>query len=282
MEDFDVKTWNGHTHTEFCPHGSKEDTEFFIKKAIKAGFKTYTITEHFPMPPMFYEQVSGSRHAIETAAMTMDDLPQYFDKMEHLKNKYSQFIKILVGFEVDFFEQFEDWTATMLQKYSDHIDDAILSVHFLPTREGLRAVDDSYEDFCDGALKEYQTPVEVANAYLTTILKAVQWSDSYKPICYGHITLYRKWIKDFDSETVWENKKTMQLIEQILDRIQENQQMLDCNMSGMNRESQQEPSPYWKVIKLAQARNIKLVYGADAHSSRDVNQGYQDFLNMGD
>ncbi|WP_238334008.1 histidinol-phosphatase HisJ [Companilactobacillus halodurans] len=140
----DLKTWNGHTHTEFCPHGSREDTELFIQQAIQSGFKTYTITEHFPMPKEFYENVAGSKHAIETAAMQFSELPAYFEKMNYLKAKYADKIKILIGFEVDYFEEFRDWTESMLAKYADEIDDAILSVHFLPTDHGLRAVDDSF------------------------------------------------------------------------------------------------------------------------------------------
>lgn len=279
---YDSKTWNGHTHTEFCPHGSGEDTELFIKKAIKSGFKTYTITEHFPMAPGFYQTVTGSRHAIETAAMKIEELPAYFEKMDYLKKKYSGFIKILVGFEVDYLEDCTDWTSKMLIKYHDKIDDAILSVHFLPTEFGLRAVDDSYDDYCDGVLNEYQTPVDLANAYLETILKAVEWQTPYKPKRYGHITLYRKWIQNFSKETVWVDTKTVSLTEQILNEISNNQEMLDCNMSGLNRVSQREPSPTWEIIQQAKTKGIKLVYGADAHSVNDVNQGYTEFLKMGD
>lgn len=279
---YDTKTWNGHTHTEFCPHGSGEDTELFIKKAIKSGFKTYSITEHFPMAPGFYENVSGAKHAIDTAAMSSDQLPEYFEKMNYLKTKYSGFIKILVGFEVDYIEQFSDWTAEMLTENKDKIDDAILSVHFLPTKEGLRAVDDSYKDFCNGVLKEYETPVGVAEKYLTTIQKAVEWKIPNKPLRYGHITLYRKWIQNFPSETVWVNQNTVELTDKILNQIENNHEMLDCNMSGMSRISQREPSPNWDILEKAKEKHIKLVYGADAHSSNDVNQGYDEFLKIGD
>ncbi|MFD1901280.1 PHP domain-containing protein [Enterococcus termitis] len=41
---------DGHTHTEYCPHGNVEDTELLIQKAISLGFKEYSITEHAPLP----------------------------------------------------------------------------------------------------------------------------------------------------------------------------------------------------------------------------------------
>lgn len=280
--NYDSKTWNGHTHTEFCPHGSGEDTELFIKRAIKSGFKTYTITEHFPMVPDFYRVAKGAEHAITTAAMPIEELPAYFEKMNYLKKKYSGFIKILVGFEIDYIEQFSDWTSQMLVEYQEQIDDAILSVHFLPTKTGLRAVDENYKDFCDGVLREYQTPIQVANAYLETILKAVKWQTDNKPKRYGHITLYRKWIRDFPVETIWEDEKTKELTDRILTRIQKNHEMLDCNMSGLKRSTQQEPSPTWEIIHQAQAKGIKLVYGSDAHAVSSIDQGYTEFLNMGE
>lgn len=280
--NYDSKTWNGHTHTEFCPHGSGEDTELFIKKAIKSGFKTYTITEHFPMAPGFYQVAKGSKHAITTAAMPLEELPAYFEKMNYLKKKYSGFIKILVGFEVDYIEQFTDWTSQMLTKYQSQIDDAILSVHFLPTKAGLRAVDESYADFCDGVLKEYQTPVQTANAYLKTILQAVEWQTGNKPKRYGHITLYRKWNRDFPEATVWKDSQTLELVDEILDHVQKNQEMLDCNMSGLKRVTQQEPALTWAIIQQAREKGIKLVYGADAHAVSAVNQGYAEFLKIGE
>ncbi len=43
----------GHSHTEFCPHGSGDDVELMIQKAIRLGFKEYSITEHAPLPAGF-------------------------------------------------------------------------------------------------------------------------------------------------------------------------------------------------------------------------------------
>ncbi len=270
--------WNGHSHTEFCPHGSGEDTEDFVRNAIKAGFKTYSITEHFPMPPQFYKMASGSDYAIKTAATDYECLPAYFQKMSYLKDKYSDQIKILVGFEFDYIDGCQEWTASQLKKYSKNIDDAILSVHFLPTDGGLRAVDDSLEDFCDGVMGYYESPLGVANKYLSTVLEAVKWDCSNKPQRYGHITLYRKWRKDFASETVWHDSKTDKLVDKILKNIAKHHEMLDCNMSGLAKFSQREPSPYISIIEKAEERGIPMIYGSDAHDVNSVDQGFNEYL----
>lgn len=276
----DRQTWNGHTHTEFCPHGSGEKVELFIQRAIERGFKTYTVTEHFPMAPEFYENVSGAEHAIMTACMRPEDLPAYFEKIAALKVKYADQITILTGFEFDYLALGRDYTAAMLAKYADQIDDAILSVHFLPTPNGLRAVDDSYEDFKDGVLATYGSPLAVALAYLTTIKEAISWQVANKPIRIGHITLYRKWRNEFAGDTIWSDHRTSALIDEILTLVKQQGLMLDCNMSGILRPTQTEPAPTFDIIREALAMDIPLVYGSDAHAVDAVDQGYNVYLDQ--
>lgn len=278
LRSINRKTWSGHNHTEFCPHGSGEDVELFIRRAIECGFKTYSITEHFPLPEPFYQPTSGSRHAVATAAMLATELPQYFAKLNYLKAKYRQQIRILVGFEVDYIAEYADWIAEQLAVYHQQIDDAILSVHFLPTPSGLRAVDDTAADFRNGVLPAYGSPLGVANAYLTTVQQAVNWQVPHKPHRYGHLMLYRKWRNTFPSQTIWGNQTTQKKFKQILTTIQTNGDLLDCNMAGLFRPTETESSPNATWIQIAHQHQIPLVFGADAHSVSAVAEGYNTYL----
>lgn len=274
----DRRTWSGHNHTEFCPHGSGEATEKFIEAAIKAGFKTYSITEHFPMPPEFYQNYVGSRHAIYTAAMSIKELPAYFEKMNSLKKTYAGQIRILVGFEIDYLTQYRDWTAQMLDQYGNQIDDGILSVHFLPTKTGLRAVDDTELDFREGVLKEFGSPLNVTKSYLSKVLEAVNWKVNNKPIRYGHIMLYRKWRNAFPPDIIWRDNNTTSSMNTILNHILNQNQMLDCNMAGLFRPKETESSPNHSWLEVAKSMGIPLVFGADAHKVSAVSQGYNTYL----
>ncbi|WP_125574338.1 histidinol-phosphatase HisJ [Levilactobacillus huananensis] len=274
----DRHTWSGHNHTEFCPHGSGEDVEAFIRQAILSGFKTYSITEHFPLPPAFYDRPVGSRHAVYTASFGLIELPAYLEKMARLKYKYRDQIRILIGFEVDFFPEYADWTAAQLAHYGDQIDDALLSVHFLPTKTGLRAIDDTAADFKDGVVAAYGSPLTVANAYLERVQAAVDWETPNKPARYGHIMLYRKWRNTFPAITAWEDATTRTLLTHILDTIADHGDQLDCNMAGLFRPTQTEFTPTLPWIQAAQQRQIPLVFGADAHSVTAVDQGYNTYL----
>lgn len=278
LHHLDRRTWSGHNHTEFCPHGSGEDVEDYLKRAIAAGFKTYSITEHFPLPPAFYRPTQGSRHAIATAAMAYDELPQYFAKMNYLKAKYRDRLRILVGFEVDYLPEFRDWAADQLHQYHSQIDDAILSVHFLPTATGLRALDDTAADFRQGVLQEYGSPVAVAHAYLRTMQQAVDWDVADKPHRYGHLMLYRKWRNTFPSQTLWQDAQTNRQLGDLLTTVQQHEEFLDCNMAGLFRPTETESSPSANWLRAAQERQIPLVFGADAHRVSAVDEGYNTYL----
>ncbi|MFD1126065.1 histidinol-phosphatase HisJ [Lentilactobacillus raoultii] len=274
----DRKSWNGHTHSEFCPHGSGEKTELFIERAIQCGFRTYSITEHFPLPDVFYSHPVGSRHAIYTAAMFYDELPKYFEMMNYLKEKYKDQIQILVGFEFDYIEKYRDWYAEQFRKFHSQIDDAILSIHFLPTQNGLRAVDDSIIDFKSGVLEHCGSPLGVAKTYLKTVNDALDWRTRYKPFRYGHIMLYRKWRNLFPNNEPWEDNQTRNTMNRILTKIANQNLFLDCNMAGLYRKTETESSPNEKWLTAAQKIGIPLVYGSDAHKVRDVSQGFNTYL----
>jgi hypothetical protein len=53
---------DGHTHTEFCPHGSEEDVELYIIEAIKQNFTEYSITEHAPISNDFLKKAAGVQY----------------------------------------------------------------------------------------------------------------------------------------------------------------------------------------------------------------------------
>ena len=101
---------DGHTHTEFCPHGSEEDVELYIIEAIEQNFTEYSITEHAPISNDFLKKAAGVQFAIDTAGMRMNDVEAYLSKMNRLKKKYASEIKVNVGFELDYLPDHHQWT----------------------------------------------------------------------------------------------------------------------------------------------------------------------------
>ena len=47
---------DGHIHSPYCPHGSKDSFDDYINEAIKKGIKEITFTEHLPVPNNFMDE----------------------------------------------------------------------------------------------------------------------------------------------------------------------------------------------------------------------------------
>jgi histidinol phosphate phosphatase HisJ family len=117
---------DGHTHTEFCPHGSGDLTEEMILHAIQLGIKKYCITEHAPLPLDFRTVYAGTLEGYTEASMELTDLPNYMKEMQKLQKKYRDKIEISIGFEVDYLPGFEDWTKDFLDEYGPQTQESIL------------------------------------------------------------------------------------------------------------------------------------------------------------
>ena len=93
---------DGHIHSPYCPHGSSDRFEQYIKKAIEVGVMVMTFTEHFPLPKNFKDPSPEN-----DSAMSEDHLLAYFNELKELKEKYKHSIKINIGVEVDYIEGYE-------------------------------------------------------------------------------------------------------------------------------------------------------------------------------
>jgi histidinol-phosphatase (PHP family) len=271
----------GHTHTEFCPHGSGEDVELFILKAIQLGFTEYSITEHNPLPKHFLNSAAGEPEALVTGGININDVEPYLKKMHRLKKKYENEIKIHVGFEVDYLPGFEDWTTDFLNEYGEQIDDSILSLHFLEGNEGFRSIDYSPQDYDTGIVQYYGSFQKAQEKYYSTLIQLMDADLGFhKPKRIGHISLCQKFQKYFEQEETGLSLTSLNLIDQILDKAKGKQYELDFNTAGLYKEYCGETYPPVDVMKKVREKGIQCVYGSDAHSLDAVGRGYEHFLRL--
>ncbi len=74
----------------------KQGDEEYIKKAIKLGKTGIWFTDHAPFPgnPFGYR-------------MDMEELPEYFDTLFSLKEKYKGILDVHIGLETEYFPSFD-------------------------------------------------------------------------------------------------------------------------------------------------------------------------------
>ena len=127
---------DGHMHTPFCPHGTKDTLESYAQEAIRLEREEITFTEHFPLP----QGVTTKSFARECSLLE-EEIPLYLEALTHLKKKFEGKLKINKGFEVDYIEGFEKEITKALNKYGEEMEDAILSVHFVGYKGKYYAID---------------------------------------------------------------------------------------------------------------------------------------------
>ena len=246
---------DGHIHSPYCPHGTKDAMVCYIERALALGFEEMTFTEHMPLPDGVV-----SPEIQRESALTVEEVGPYFDEIEDMKKKYQGKIQINKGLEVDYIEGYEKSTKSFLNLYGKDLEDGILSVHILKIKDQYYSVDMSLEEFekivglAGGVDKIY-------DCYFETLLKAIS-SDlgPFKPKRIGHPTLVRIFNKRYPLE--YKNKV---LLEAVVKAIKERHYQIDFNTAGLRKPFCHEIYPSDYFLELIKKYEVEAIYGSDAH-----------------
>lgn len=106
---------NYHTHTYRCGHAIGTD-EQYVLAAIEAGLDELGFSDHMPYPDAYNP---GDR-------MAYDQMNDYIESINFLKEKYKDKIKIYLGFELEFYPERIKYYEEMLDK----VDYLICGQHY--------------------------------------------------------------------------------------------------------------------------------------------------------
>ncbi|PRO64249.1 histidinol-phosphatase [Alkalicoccus urumqiensis] len=251
---------DGHIHTPFCPHGTADNLESYIHTAKERDAQSLTFTEHAPLPRTFDDPVPG-----KDSGMASEQLHPYLQAVTAAKEKWKNDIEIKVGLEVDYIHGYEAETKALLDEAGPYLDDAVLSVHFLPLNDRFHCIDFSPESFGE-IVKEAGSLQAVYALYFEQVKQSIQADlGTYKPDRIGHMTLVRKFQKRFPrdfSDEIWQFE--------VLDLVLQYGMSLDINTAGRYKPDCGEMYPPGKTAETAARMGIPLVYGSDAHASKQV------------
>ncbi|KIL46340.1 histidinol-phosphatase HisJ [Jeotgalibacillus campisalis] len=263
-----MKLRDGHVHSPYCPHGTKDSFKMYIERALKLGYTELSFTEHAPLPPSF-EDPAPERDS----GMKLEFLERYLFDLSLLKNEYKKDLIIHAGLEIDYIEGFEEETSRFIAEYGPALDDSILSVHFL-LKDGNYDCMDFSDTVFSTMVTRYGSVDQVHDAYYQTVLASVKADlGPFKPKRIGHMTLSRKFQHRF--KPAHSHKK---IISGILHEIKKGEYELDYNGAGIFKPYCLEPYPSDDIVKEAFSLGIPLVYGSDAHQSKDLHQGRDQLL----
>lgn len=265
MKSINLKR-DGHMHSKYCPHGTKDTFNEYIEVALNKGLEEITFTEHMPIPSDFMDN-----KFLSECAPTIDEIDKYFLDLKAIKEKYKNNIKINIGLEVDYIEGYEDYIRNFLKKYGNIIEDSILSVHFVKDEDQYYCIDTIY--YFEQLLKKLGGVEKVYDKYYKTLLMSIK-SDlgPYKPNRIGHPTL----IRIFNQKYPIQYEK-IEFYREIIEEVRNRGYELDFNTAGLRKEFCKETYPSELFLSLARDSGINMVYGSDAHRALDVGRDFDKY-----
>ena len=116
---------NYHTHTARCRHARGKDEEY-VQSALERGLQILGFADHspYPFPGDYYS----------TFRMFPEDLPDYVNAIQKLREQYADQLEILIGLETEYYPAHFANLQEMLKDYP--IDYMLLGQHALGNEQG--------------------------------------------------------------------------------------------------------------------------------------------------
>lgn len=238
-----IKT-NYHTHTTRCGHAVGTD-EAYIKAAIAQHYDVLGFSDHVPWP---YE--SGYTHT--HVRMTIDHLDEYVATMRQLRKQYADQIRLLIGFECEYFPAYMAWLEDVKQE--KRLDYLILGNHY----EGS---DETGIYF--GGIK---TAAELRR-YVDSTIKGVE-SGLFAYL--AHPDLFMRRYGKFD-----ENCRAA--ARDLCAACKENNLPMEVNLHDRYRlgELNRDGYPHPEFFEIAYQAGAKVIIGVDAHEPEELSDPTQ-------
>ena len=143
-------SYNYHTHTPRCNHALGTEREY-VEKAIEAGIKTLGFSDH---APYLFPNGYSSPHR-----MLPSELFDYAKSILALKKEYEKDIRILCGFELEYYPKYHEKEMQFLKQVNP--DFILMGQHFTNNEiDGVYAYNNtefSLESYVDQTLEGLAT-----------------------------------------------------------------------------------------------------------------------------
>lgn len=154
---------NYHTHSYHCRHASGKPEDYVIK-AIESGYSTLGFSDHVPCPFS-----NGHRSSFR---MDTEETETYINEIKEMQSKYGDRIRILAGYESEYYPKEEEGKIKLYEKYG--CDYLILGQHF---------INNEYDGIYSGSS---ETDEDAFRTYINQIIEAIK-TGRFSYICHPDI-----------------------------------------------------------------------------------------------
>lgn len=243
---------NYHIHTFRCGHARGSDEEIVLC-AIDFGLKEMGFSDHVILP-------NHSQNGIRGDYSLFND---YISSINNLKEKYKDKILLHVGFEAEYFKEYESYYRSLLEE--GKIEYLILGQHCHINKETNQLQFYDYHNLDLIALENYKT--DLINGMKSGLYSYVAHPDHY-------MSGYRKW-----------DEHAIKVAHEICKTSVEYNLPLEINLAGVRHFSGPYYGamgypyvPFWSIVS---QYPIKVIVGLDIHTPLDfVSSGYKTALRI--
>lgn len=248
---------NYHSHCTFCD--GRSTPEDFVKFAISHGFRAYGFSSHSPLP---FETFWN---------MSKDDMPEYLEEINRLKEKYAGQLEIYTSLEIDYLDETYNPSIAYFQELP--LDYRIGSIHFLPLSEHLSednmvCIDGAFADYKDSVDRYFEGKIsKLVTRYFDSTLKMIEAGGIN---IVGHMDkIYMNGHKceGFSFDADWYQKP----FKAVLDLIAQKGLMVEVNTKNLIKK--QQIFPRKEYLGLLKDMNIPVMVNSDCHYPDLVNDG---------
>lgn len=243
--------FNYHTHTKFCRH-AENTVEEMTEEAVKSGFSEIGFSEHFDR-----DLRGGYWGKIPY------DPKEYADSVRQAKEKYKNKIKVLLGYEMDFYLYNYLEIHKEIMSYSP--DYILGSVH------RIKGFSFSKGDIPFNYLSDNEIEI-ILKEYLGTLIAMIN-SDCIT--CLDHFDIFKRSyiVKNEDIYYDYYNIIAKLLAEKNI--------AIELNTHYSNTEFMYIPDPKLYMWNLIRKYDIPVIVSSDCHSKKDLTYKFDiafDFL----
>ena len=248
---------NYHSHCTFCD--GRSTPEDFVKFALSHGFRAYGFSSHSPLP---FETFWN---------MSKDDMPEYLEEINRLKEKYAGRLEIYTSLEIDYLDETYNPSIAYFQELP--LDYRIGSIHFLPLSEHLSednmvCIDGAFADYKDSVDRYFEGKIsKLVTRYFDSTLKMIEAGGID---IVGHMDkIYMNGHKceGFSFDADWYQKP----FKAVLDLIAQKGLMVEVNTKNLIKK--QQIFPRKEYLGLLKDMNIPVMVNSDCHYPDLVNDG---------
>ena len=194
-----------HTHTTRCGHAQGSDEEYVLS-ALNNGIKLFGFSDHAFFPNISQPGIRGDYSL----------LPDYVNSINSLKEKYKNKLKIYLGFECEYFDEYDSYYRELLANGFDYL---ILGQHVVFDDNKLIFANDepklkNREKYLEQLKKALKSRMFLYVAHPDYILRGYKrWCKSAEKTSYEICELAKQYNTPIEinlNGIIWGKKTTMQ------------------------------------------------------------------------